>query len=293
MNKVIFTILVFCIIFKTGFCQNKNPDSLYYKTTKQTNYSYKESHPKETAQMYYNISRTYRLLTTDVTSYFQFAVTGDDSAYIVESGRLWILNSAEKVDDVFEAIREMNIEAYRELRLSNLPSNTLSAYKILKEEEDSLIKRAKLNLDWNWRLKLHSLVGANIGFRMIPRNDFVNHDSFIHSMIFVDSSHLDELVTKIKKWGFPKMSTVGSNAAMIQPIIKHVISLYFCHEKEFCQGHKEKLRFLVEEMHTAALQGEMEVGFYNYMISLLMQYAKKEGAMEDYQYFQKLEIKWY
>lgn len=88
------------------------------------------------------------------------------------------------------------------------------------------------------------------------------------------------------------MSTVGSNAAMIQPIIKHVISLYFCHEKEFCQGHKERIKFLAEEIHTAALQGEMEVGFYNYMISLLMQYAKKEGAMDDYNYFQKNEVKW-
>ncbi len=257
-------------------------DSLWTLVNEATDSTDKVAKAKEAAKIYDRMAKTYRMQTTDYYGYMQMSLAAKNADAFCNAIKLYILNSEESIASLLKSYYGTPEEA---IVLKNEPF--LSAIKRLHQEEPNLIRHARLHINWLWVITLEAMLKSDQEFRILIHDRFKDSVTAVEAMVALDSAHLVEFCEAIKDNGFPNMSTVGVNAGLAQILLKHFSGLFWAEPRG--DFYIAKWRFLVPYLSKAALQGEMEYGFYNRIIDRITDEAKQSNRMADAEYFHKFK----
>lgn len=295
--------------------QGNSPDSLYFSQTKiassiSARYSLKNIDDTLVRRklidsglaIYKNLDKKYFFQNVDIDEYLDLSYRAQNSNGFISAYRRKVMASAYDYKKVISAFKGKEIVPNQEF------AKTLQQ---MERESDSLVKVAKMRLNWDDIVLIMSMWTSDIEFRMYA-SDYLFKDSIglptyylethgkrtidlslgkIIGFERLDSVHICTLYSYVKENGFPGERRAGMYSSFIWVILRHGMGLLGRKDASVSQAFLEKYKYLIPIAYEYAQKGEYTRVRYNYVHKDLLEITKEFFGDDAYNYFLKYTLK--
>ncbi|MBS1775204.1 MAG: hypothetical protein JSS64_02870 [Bacteroidetes bacterium] len=154
----------------------------------------------------------------------------------------------------------------------------------LQRQSDSMVRLAKVKLDWQAILLLSNLAQSDMDFRVVLPEEIFKDTLYIPAFLpsktpsrfflpagkwlgmkSIDSAHFTAIFDYIQGNGFPGESKTGCYCYRMWPILLHSAGLLAVYDSASRFDFVQKWKILIPILHTNTIQGEFPTGWYKYI----------------------------